>query len=112
MNPKFEEALNLLQEECAEVIQIISKIRRFGLHESYNDKTNAERLTEELTDVQILINFIDKYQDSYNEDYADSKFKKLAKFSNLYKEDLYDDPIFDIRSLKLFEKEYDNGTSS
>jgi hypothetical protein len=31
MDPKTKEALDILQEECAEVIQAVSKISRFGL---------------------------------------------------------------------------------
>lgn len=84
MDPKLEEALNLLQEECAEVIQIISKIRRFGLNESYNNKTNVERLTEELTDVQILVNYVNDFVDTYDTEYADSKYQKLTKYTNLF----------------------------
>ena len=31
MNAKEKEVLDILQEECAEVIQAVSKIRRFGI---------------------------------------------------------------------------------
>ena len=48
MNQKQDEVLRIAQEECAEVIQAISKIFRFGLDESYEGKTNRERLQMKL----------------------------------------------------------------
>ena len=62
LDAKVQEALDLVQEECAEVIQIISKIRRFGL-ESYNPydpdrKRNRTLLNEELGDLAALIRYL------------------------------------------------------
>lgn len=53
------ELLGLLQEECAEVIQIVSKIRRFG-YESYNPfdpsgKSNLTLLQDEIGDVYAVM---------------------------------------------------------
>ena len=54
-----QKVLDLLQEECAEIIQIISKIRRFGFG-SYNPydpeprKTNLQLLNDELGDFKLL----------------------------------------------------------
>ena len=47
------EILTILQEEAAEVIQIVSKIHRFGL---YPPSDNAKRLEQELGDLQCMIN--------------------------------------------------------
>ena len=48
------ELLGILQEECAEVIQVISKIRRFGLESKNpfieNAKSNRELLQDEVGD--------------------------------------------------------------
>ncbi len=46
MDPKQKEALDILQEECAEVIQAVSKISRFGLDnlKPGKPKTNREHL--------------------------------------------------------------------
>jgi NTP pyrophosphatase (non-canonical NTP hydrolase) len=62
--------LGLLQEECAEVIQIISKIRRFGADSSNpydsSGKNNKTLLNDEVGDVLLLFdeasrrNLIDK----------------------------------------------------
>lgn len=62
MNDKDLEILSLLQEECAEVIQIISKIRRFGF-ESRNPYIvdaidNRALLEHELGDVCLLIDVL------------------------------------------------------
>jgi NTP pyrophosphatase (non-canonical NTP hydrolase) len=52
------EALVILQEECAEVIQVISKMHRFGADNEYNGVSNRERLTQEIADVLVLINHL------------------------------------------------------
>ena len=46
----MNEVLVVLQEECAEVIQIASKVHRFGL-----DGDNKKRLEQELGDLQCMI---------------------------------------------------------
>jgi NTP pyrophosphatase (non-canonical NTP hydrolase) len=52
---KENEILLIAQEECAEVIQAISKVFRFGMDERYEDETNRARLEEEIGDVACLI---------------------------------------------------------
>ena len=47
-----KEVLLITQEECAEVVQAISKCFRFGMNDSYNGKTNRESLVLELGDLQ------------------------------------------------------------
>ena len=53
------EYLRILQEECAEVIQICSKIQRFGLYSSNptieNSQNNLQLLHTELGDVFALV---------------------------------------------------------
>ena len=44
MNGKQKEILLIAQEECAEVTQAISKVFRFGIDATHNDKSNRERL--------------------------------------------------------------------
>jgi NTP pyrophosphatase (non-canonical NTP hydrolase) len=55
MNKAQKEVLLIAQEECAEVTQAISKIFRFGIDGSHNERTNRERLTEELGDLHCMI---------------------------------------------------------
>ena len=60
LNSKEKEVMDILQEECAEVIQAVSKISRFGLDnfKPGKPKTNREHLEEELGEIEILSNKI------------------------------------------------------
>ena len=56
------ELLGLIQEECAEIIQIISKVRRFGF-DSYNPydssgKSNHTLTTDEIGDFEALMTLL------------------------------------------------------
>ena len=58
MYTKEKEAMDILQEECGEVIVAVSKISRFGLDNVKPGKplTNRQHLAEELGDLQAMIN--------------------------------------------------------
>lgn len=88
MSNKINEILDILQEECAEVIVAISKIRRFGIDNSYKDGgTQREHLVQELGDVTLLIELL-KAHNVYNEQELINaqrrKSVKLTKWSNIY----------------------------
>lgn len=83
MNNKQNEILLILQEECAEVIQAISKVKRFGL------ENNIEQLEQEVADVLCMINL------AYTHGIIDNneervkariivKEERLKKFSSIY----------------------------
>jgi len=57
VNDHQEECLNILQEECAEVIQAASKIKRFGIYNRKSEKelNNLQNLEMELGDVLAMI---------------------------------------------------------
>ena len=55
MNTIQKEVMLIAQEECAEVIQAISKVFRFGLNEEFNQQTNKQRLEEETGDLLCMI---------------------------------------------------------
>ena len=55
MDKVNKEIMLIAQEECAEVVQAISKVFRFGMDESYNDRTNKQRLEEETGDLLCMI---------------------------------------------------------
>jgi NTP pyrophosphatase (non-canonical NTP hydrolase) len=89
MNDKVAEALGILQEECAEVIVEVSKIRRFGLDEiSYHtDLSHRETLAMEVGDMLALVDIlIDQgVLDTVQLDVAkQNKVNKLKKWSKLY----------------------------
>jgi NTP pyrophosphatase (non-canonical NTP hydrolase) len=50
--------MEILQEECAEVIQAVSKIYRFGLNNSWDGITNKQSLVTEIGDVLALIDIL------------------------------------------------------
>lgn len=56
---KLEEVFTITQEECAEVIQAISKCRRFGLHNEHKSgRTQHENLTEEVGDLYCMLELL------------------------------------------------------
>ena len=89
MNEQIAEALGILQEECAEVIQEVSKIRRFGLDElSYHTGTSHRATLEaEVGDVLCLIDYLIEKQilDPTQLGTAKrNKQSKLKKWSKIY----------------------------
>lgn len=89
MNKRIKEALNLLQEECAEVIVEASKCRRFGLN-SLHYKTGVEHramLEQEIGDVLALADILMEEGVISQIGLIDAKIQKqekLKKWSNLY----------------------------
>ena len=78
-----EEILTILQEECAEVIQAVSKVKRFGL------EGNVEELKKELCDLQCMINLMEefgvvKYNMYQRYEQIVEKRQKLTKFSKIF----------------------------
>ncbi len=56
---KIQEILDILQEECGELIVSASKVRRFGLDNSYkNGGTQREHLVQEAGDVMLMIDLL------------------------------------------------------
>ena len=90
MNNSQTEILNILQEECAEVIQAVSKIRRFG-EESNRfgfKESNRSGFIQELADLQCMINLCFEFDIVGEEDALDkliaAKRDKLKVFSNIF----------------------------
>lgn len=86
------EVLDITQEECAELIQVISKIRRFGInnHNPYITpiKTNKQHLIEELGDVLAMVNIVKQVYDISTEELdlaIERKTEKLKKWTNIFK---------------------------
>lgn len=88
MTEDNNEVMDILQEECAEVIQAVSKIRRFGMDNSKPgiDYTNRAHLEEELGDVLAMIDIlmINEVVSWGNLHVAKrAKIEKLKKWSNI-----------------------------
>ena len=59
LSPALTEALVCLSEECAEVIQAISKILRFGARVNpHNGEHNLKSLARELADVMMMMGIL------------------------------------------------------
>ena len=89
MDSRTKEVMDILQEECAEVIQAVSKISRFGLdnYKPGKPKTNREHLEEELGDLYAMINILhdmDIVSWTNIEKASEAKIEKLKKWSKIY----------------------------
>lgn len=84
LNEVQEEILTILQEECAEVIQAVSKVRRFG------EARNLEQLEQEVADVLCMINLAYRYgimvkDEERIKNRITVKEEKLKTFSSIFK---------------------------
>ena len=91
MIDKEHEILLIAQEECAEVIQAVSKCFRFGLDNIKPGKplTNRQHLAEELGDLQAMIDLCITYDlVNYEEVIAatENKIEKLKQWSTIFNE--------------------------
>jgi NTP pyrophosphatase (non-canonical NTP hydrolase) len=88
MNEQEREVMNILSEECAEVIQAISKCHRFGLdnYKPGKPKTNFDHLQEEIGDLLAMVDILLDMQvisKSSLEMAKLAKIEKLKKWSNI-----------------------------
>ena len=88
MEEQSNEVMDILQEECAEVIQAVSKIRRFGIDNTKHGvgQTNREHLEEEVGDMLamidiLLINDVVSWGNLHQAKRA--KIEKQKKWSNI-----------------------------
>lgn len=85
----FKEAMDILQEECGEVIVEVSKCRRFGLESNHykTGLTHAEMLENEIGDVLAMVDILLE-QGVISQASLDiakqNKKDKLKKWSNIY----------------------------
>lgn len=89
MNSKEHEIMNILSEECAEVIQAISKCHRFGMDnvKPGKPKTNREHLEEEIGDLLAMVDILVEKGiiAQYHLEVAKAaKIEKLKKWSTIY----------------------------
>jgi NTP pyrophosphatase (non-canonical NTP hydrolase) len=87
---KITEILDILQEECGEVVVAISKCRRFGMDNSYKDGgTQREHLVQELGDVLLLIDLLKSHNVVNETELQEAmirKSQKLVKWSTIYED--------------------------
>ena len=80
-----KQVMGVLTEECAEVIQAVSKINRFGMHGEWQGVTNKQALVTEIGDVLAIIKVLMKETDiniteNDLEKAVEAKLKKLEIF--------------------------------
>jgi NTP pyrophosphatase (non-canonical NTP hydrolase) len=86
---KLNEVMDILQEECAEVIQAVSKCSRFGLNNLKPGKplTNAQHLEGEIGDLLAMVDLL-KSMNIISDDGLNkakqAKIEKLKVWSNIY----------------------------
>lgn len=93
LSPRQAELFDLMQEECAEAIQAIAKVKRHGL-ESYNpDDTeagsNKEQMERELGQVLACIELLDKngiISAAALKKHKDAKLKNVLEYLHHYKD--------------------------
>ena len=89
MDSKLYEIMNILSEECAEVVQAVSKCNRFGLDNAKPGKplTNAQHLEGEIGDLLAMVDLL-KLKGIVTEVGLESaklaKIEKLKKWSSIY----------------------------
>ena len=89
MDNKLHEVMNILSEECAEVIQAVSKCHRFGLDNLKPGKplTNAQHLEGEIGDLLAMVDLL-KLKGIVTEAGLETaklaKIEKLKKWSTIY----------------------------
>jgi NTP pyrophosphatase (non-canonical NTP hydrolase) len=77
---ELNELLGLLVEECAEVIQSISKANRFGFDNIYEGVSNVDHFRQEVGDViSLVIILTKKHPDILNDTVLDEAVKKKIK---------------------------------
>lgn len=92
MNDKQKEALLILQEECAEVIQAASKVFRFGTESRWpkeDSATTLEELQMEVGQVLAMIDILTEQcllSDSSINAARQYKKEKLKIWSNIFNE--------------------------
>ena len=84
---KEMETLLILQEECGELTQAISKCFRFGKDSEWDGTTNKRRLESEIGDVLAMIDIL--VESGYVSDDTlnasrKAKKEKLKKWSSIY----------------------------
>lgn len=86
---QINEVMDILQEECAEVIQAVSKIRRFGYETRWPEEgpTNRYHLETEVGDLLAMIGILIEngiISDSNVNHARMNKIAKLKKWTSIY----------------------------
>ena len=83
----IDQNLTILAEECAEVIQVIMKIKRFGVDHTHPKlkRSNREMLLQEIGDVQAMINVLVDNRVVLRKDIVSATARKIFRLRQWYK---------------------------
>jgi NTP pyrophosphatase (non-canonical NTP hydrolase) len=87
MEPKIKEILDILKEECGELVVAASKCTRWGLDSTWQDRSNLQNLTQEAGDVMCMIELLVAYGVLDKEQLLQAgidKSEKLKKWSTIF----------------------------
>jgi NTP pyrophosphatase (non-canonical NTP hydrolase) len=87
MDDRQKEIMLIAQEECAEVVQAISKCFRFGPDDAYNGQTNKQRLEEEVGDLMCMIELMQQHDIINPSEVLEANVRKrlkLKEWSNVF----------------------------
>ena len=89
MNNVEKEVMLIAQEECAEVIQAISKVFRFGMDDIHptTNKSNRDSLEEEVGDLLCMIELLQEHGIVNSTSVLNAnvrKRNKLKKWSSIF----------------------------
>jgi NTP pyrophosphatase (non-canonical NTP hydrolase) len=91
MTDKVQEILDILQEECGELVVSASKVRRFGIDNSYKEGgTQRQHLTQEAGDVMLMIRLLVEhgvFTEQQLEEAMQRKREKLTVWSTIFQKD-------------------------
>ncbi len=91
MDDKQKEIMLIAQEECAEVVQAISKVFRFGMDDVHPTtmKSNKDSLEEEVGDLMCMIELMQEYGIINASNVLNANVKKrnkLKQWSNIFED--------------------------
>ena len=81
MDKRLQEIMQISQEECAEVIQAMSKVFRFGFASTHQGKSNKEHLEEEIGDLECMIELLKQEFAIDRDRVEDAKIRKAVKLN-------------------------------
>lgn len=75
----LRDTLDMVQEECAEIIQAAAKAKRFGLIDSWDGATNRQKLETEIGDLLCIISILVDNKVLDHDAIEVARFKKFLK---------------------------------
>jgi hypothetical protein len=85
MDREIRNCLDVIQEECAEIIKVVSKIERFGFYNAHPKNNNIDNLTLLAQEFGDLLGAIDKFKDLHLTAEASAHFDAEAELTRRIK---------------------------